>query len=275
MDPKESATLAMLRAMVAMGLAGGDMAPDQRATVKKVYRMAAGADLDDRIIDAVATEIAESRRGPRELMAASVAGLGTTAKQRIVQCAYFVMTAAHDVGEAQAACLLAISEGLGLTRTEFEAAIEELEAMAGTGDGGHGASPADADLGDLFLTVTFRAMVAMAICDGPMTPEERETIRHFFAEVGLPVDDATIDGYILALDEMEEPVGDMLARDAGGIDPALKPRIVQSVYLVMLAHDPISEEEGETLAEVARGLGVGQAEMERALATVTDLLSDG
>lgn len=284
----------MVRAMVVMGLADGDLDADERSTIKQVYHMASGADLEDEIIDLVARDISTNRYEPSEVMAMNADDLDDTKKRRVIQSAYFVMTASEQVSEKEAACLLALAKGLGLDQTGFDQAIEELEDMVGaapddtatdeTADSPdaaesptvdyNGASGPPVDPAEIFLNAMFRAMVGMAVCDGPLTPEERQTIKHLFDQVEQSIDDQLIDGFVLALDEFDGTIGDILARDADSIDPAMKPRILQSVYFVMLASDQISEEESRALLDITRGLGVSHSELEEALAAVRTIMTD-
>lgn len=306
MDSGQTATVAMVRAMVAMGLADGEIGTSERTTIKQVYRMASGADLEDEVIDLVARDMSTNAYKPREVMAMSAEDLDDVKKRRVIQSAYFVMTADAQVSEKEAACLLALAEGLGMDQSGFDRAIEELEEMvdeapdsdtdgAGGEPAGHkgvdhkgaddhasddhvadynGAAGPSVDPAEIFLNAMFRAMVAMAVCDGPMTPEERQTVKHLFEQVEQSIDDQMIDGIVLALQEYDGSIGDILARDAPAIDPSMKPRILQSVYFVMLASDEITEEESQTLLEIARGLGLSQAALEDALAAVRDMLTD-
>ncbi|MEM9684117.1 MAG: TerB family tellurite resistance protein [Pseudomonadota bacterium] len=298
----QTATVAMVRAMVAMGLADGEIGTAERATIKQVYRMASGAELEDEIIDLIARNISTNDYTPRDVMAMTADDLDDSKKRRVIQSAYFVMTADEEVTEKEAACLLALAEGLGMGQAGFDAAIAELEEMVGareedsegetaketrTVPSGGGESSDDAgqdyngaagprvDPAEIFLNAMFRAMVGIAVCDGPMTPEERQTIKKLFDQVGHAIDDPTIDGFIMALEGANATVGEILARDADAIEPSMKPRIIQSAYFVVLASDDITDEENACLIDISNGLGMARAELDEALASVGELLSDG
>lgn len=275
----QSATVAMVRAMVAMGLSDGPIGVEERATVKRVYKMAAGADLEDEIIDLIARDITANRKPPRDVMAESGDGLDDVKKRRVIQSAYFVMTSGGSITDEKVSCLLSLADGLKMGKPDLDAAIAELEEIVGARDHadetGADAPSSDAvhapvqteDPSEPFLDAVFRAMVGVAVSDGPITPEERRTIRLFFDQIDRPVDDPTIDGFVAALEGTGASVGQILKRDAQGVEPGMKSRILQAACLVTLTSEEVNDRQYACLADIAEGLGLTSAELDDAIAS--------
>ena len=110
-------------------------------------------------------------------------------------------------------------------------------------------------------------MIGVAVSDGPITLEERRTIRQFFDQIDRPVDDPTIDGFVAALEGTGASVGQILKRDAQGFEPGMRSRILQAACLVTLASKEVNDRQYACLADIAEGLGLTSAELDDAIAS--------
>jgi len=246
-----------------------------------------GDDLTDNVIDTVAKDLSGTDRDLRSLMAGAAAVVSEQQKRQMIQAAYYVMSADRDITPAQADCLAEIGEGLGMTQDSFDTAFRELKEMAAAegaaatpsadiGAEGDGSANGE-DTGSVIVNALLRALVAMAVAgseDGRgVGAEERAVIRGVFDGADLPpIEDEVIDGLAHALAGFDGTIRDVLSPHADVVPAGMKTTIVTSAYFVMTASMPVTEEQERVMTQIAKGLGMSQAELDEAVDHANELL---
>jgi tellurite resistance protein len=117
----------MLRAMITMAAADGDLADVETATISAIFEKVSGEGVEPSEIEAAANGIAGDATALAVDLSAAAGELETNVKEGIVRAAYLVLRADGVVAAQERKKLLEIATALKLPEIHVSVILEELE----------------------------------------------------------------------------------------------------------------------------------------------------
>lgn len=117
----------MLRAMITMAAADGDLADVESVTVSAVFEKVSGETVDASEIEATAASIAGDAKALTADLKAASGALEEDAKESIVRAAYLVLRADGVVAMQERKKLVDIANALKMPEIHVSAILEEIE----------------------------------------------------------------------------------------------------------------------------------------------------
>ena len=114
----------MLRAMISMAAADGDVAQVETAMISGIFEQVTGGQADTAEIVAAAAGLQANRGEIAADLADATAGLDASAKDGIVRAAYLVLLADGKVRDPERRRLYDIAAALGLPETQVTAILD-------------------------------------------------------------------------------------------------------------------------------------------------------
>ena len=118
----------MLRAMISMAAADGQVDDVESATVSAIFEKVAGESVEDEGIAAVAADIKRGDRTLTKALEAAAGDLDTFAKDGIVRAAYLVLVADGKVAGPERTRLHNIGRALDMAEDDIDAILDGAEA---------------------------------------------------------------------------------------------------------------------------------------------------
>lgn len=114
----------MLRAMISMAAADGQVDDVESATVSAIFEQVAGETVADTAIADVAADIKRGDRTLTKALEAAAGDLDGFAKDGIVRAAYLVLVADGKVATPERTRLVNIGQALGMPEGDIDAILE-------------------------------------------------------------------------------------------------------------------------------------------------------
>ncbi|MCF6322056.1 MAG: TerB family tellurite resistance protein [Rhizobiaceae bacterium] len=111
------------------------------------------------------------------------------------------------------------------------------------------------------IRILIRSMGEMAAADGVIDPREVDTIADIHKRMlGITITTKEVNEILTEFDRTDN-IAQILAADRKLVNPAMKRKIIQSCYLVMIADGDKAKTEMSRLYEIADALGIPKSEV--------------
>ena len=118
----------MLRAMITMAQADGELADVESATISAVYNKVTGDSIEEAEIEIAAKGILASGRALKEDLSAASSSMDKQVKESIVKAAYLVLIADGEVAAGERKKLFDIANALKMPEIQVSAILEDLDS---------------------------------------------------------------------------------------------------------------------------------------------------
>lgn len=116
----------MLRAMISMAAADGDVADVETATISAIFEKVTGQSVDASEIEAAASGIVADSGALKADLSAAADGLGKPDKEAVMKAAYLVLVADGQVASPERKRLFEIAHALDMPEIHVTAILEDL-----------------------------------------------------------------------------------------------------------------------------------------------------
>lgn len=117
----------MLRAMITMAQADGDVADVEAATISAIFKKVAGESVDEAEIESAATGILASGQALKADLSAASSTMEKQVKEAIVKAAYLVLIADGEVAAGERKKLFDTANALKMPEIQVSAILEDLD----------------------------------------------------------------------------------------------------------------------------------------------------
>ncbi len=117
----------MLRAMISMAMADGDVADVETATISAIFEKVAGETVEPSEIEGAASGIAGSASALAADLSAAAASMDKKVKEAIVKAAYLVLIADGEVAAGERKKLFDIAGALKMPQIQISTIVEDLD----------------------------------------------------------------------------------------------------------------------------------------------------